>query len=276
MVPLDAIGGLLPSLGRTGVALQNISSLGLSLRSHGREEVVAQRLAAPRIIEFKGVTYSYREGDSRGFVVGPLDLTIHHGEIVFITGGNGSGKTTLMKLLVGLYRPDKGTILCDGEPITPATEAAYREQFSTVFSDYHLFDELLGLDRLHLDQEAEGYLEQLDLKNKVEVRDGKLSTTNLSQGQRKRLALLTAYLEGRPVYVFDEWAADQDPRFKSVFYHELITDLKRKGKTVIVISHDDHYYDGADRIVKLVDGRIEGPEPEFIPDHVSAEAGLAS
>jgi putative ATP-binding cassette transporter len=276
MVPLDAIGGLLPSLGRTGVALQNISSLGLSLRSHGREGTGVERLAAAGTIELKGVTFSYDGNDLRNFGVGPIDLTIHTGELVFITGGNGSGKTTLMKLLVGLYRPDKGTILCDGEPITLATEAAYRAQFSTIFSDYHLFDELLGLDPVHLDQEAAKYLEQLELKDKVEVRDGKLSTTNLSQGQRKRLALLTAYLEGRPIYVFDEWAADQDPQFKSVFYHELISDLKRKGRTVVVISHDDQYYHIADRIVKLVDGRIENLEPEFVPDRMSAEPVLRS
>jgi putative ATP-binding cassette transporter len=276
MVPLEAIGGLLPALGRTAAALQNISSLGLSLRSHGDDGVTPQLPVTPGDIELKGVTYSYCENDSRSFEIGPIDLTIHSGELIFIAGGNGSGKTTLMKLLVGLYRPDEGTILCDGQPITLATEAAYREQFSTVFSDYHLFDELIGLDRLHLDQQAAMYLRLLDLQDKVHIQDGKLSTTNLSQGQRKRLALLTAYLEGRPIYVFDEWAADQDPQFKSVFYHELIIGLKRSGRTVVVISHDDQYYHVADRIVKLVDGRLENLSPdEFVP-RMSAEAAIRS
>jgi putative ATP-binding cassette transporter len=274
MVPLDAIGSLLPSLGRTGVALHNIRSLGLSLRSRSCEEVGAQGLRAPGKIELKGVTYVYRENDSQRFEIGPIDLTIRNGELVFITGGNGSGKTTLMKLLVGLYKPDKGMILCDGELVASTTEPAYREQFSTVFSDYHLFDELLGLNHIHLDQEAATYLERLELKDKVEVQGGKLSTTNLSQGQRKRLALLTAYLEGRPIYVFDEWAADQDPRFKRVFYHELIEDLKRKGKTVVVISHDDHYYHVADQIVKLVDGQIQSLEAGCVADGMSKEACL--
>jgi putative ATP-binding cassette transporter len=89
------------------------------------------------------------------------------------------------------------------------------------------------------------------------VRDGVLSTINVSQGQRKRLALLTAYLEDRAIYLFDEWAADQDPVFKEIFYHQLLPELKARGKTVIVISHDDRYYHVADRIIKLDYGRIE-------------------
>ena len=100
-------------------------------------------------------------------------------------------------------------------------------------------------------------MRQLQLDHKVEITDGKLSTTDLSQGQRKRLALLTAYLENRPIYVFDEWAADQDPLFKQVFYYKLLQDLKESGKTVIVISHDDRYYDVADRIIKLEYGQLE-------------------
>jgi putative ATP-binding cassette transporter len=89
------------------------------------------------------------------------------------------------------------------------------------------------------------------------VRDGVLSTVDLSQGQRKRLALMTAYLEDRPIYLFDEWAADQDPVFKEVFYLALLPELKARGKTVIVISHDDHYFHVADRILKLDYGKIE-------------------
>jgi putative ATP-binding cassette transporter len=90
----------------------------------------------------------------------------------------------------------------------------------------------------------------------VKVEDGKLSTTDLSQGQRKRLALLTAYLEDRPIYLFDEWAADQDPHFKNVFYRELLPALRARGKTVFVISHDDRFYDVADRLIKLDYGKI--------------------
>ncbi|MGB8129136.1 MAG: hypothetical protein WCG81_05045 [Candidatus Angelobacter sp.] len=79
---------------------------------------------------------------------------------------------------------------------------------------------------------------------------------SLSQGQRKRLALLTAYLEDRPVYVFDEWSADQEPVFREVFYRHLLPALRDRSKTVVVISHDDRYFDVADRVIQLEYGRI--------------------
>ena len=108
-----------------------------------------------------------------------------------------------------------------------------------------------------MDRQAQKYLKQLQLDHKVKIEQGKLSTTTLSQGQRKRLALLTAYLEDRPIYLFDEWAADQDPNFKEIFYTQFLCELKNRGKTVLIISHDDHYFHLADRIVKLNYGKVE-------------------
>jgi putative ATP-binding cassette transporter len=104
----------------------------------------------------------------------------------------------------------------------------------------------------------------------VQVKDGTLSTIELSQGQRKRLALLTAFLEDRPFYIFDEWAADQDPFFREVFYLQLLPELKAKGKTVLVISHDDRYYSLGDRIIKLDYGKIEFDNPARETHHVAA------
>jgi putative ATP-binding cassette transporter len=179
------------------------------------------------------------------------------GEIVFVTGGNGSGKTTYAKLLTGLYVPTTGEIRCNGIAVNDENRFAYRQNFSTVFFDFFLFDCLLGLDASEADVEIADYLTTLDLAHKVDVRKGLLSTTELSQGQRKRLALLTAYLENRPIYVFDEWAADQDPMFKDVFYYQLLPALKRRGKAVVVISHDDRYFEIADRTIKLDSGRVD-------------------
>jgi putative ATP-binding cassette transporter len=179
------------------------------------------------------------------------------GELVFITGGNGSGKTTLAKLLIGLYVPQQGEIRLDGKPITNEHRDNYRQLFSVVFSDFYLFENLLGLSDFNIDTRAQDYLTKLQLDRCVQIKDRTLSTLELSQGQRKRLALLTAYLEDRPIYVFDEWAADQDPQFKEIFYFELLGRLKEAGKTVIVISHDDRYYHVADRVIKLNYGLIE-------------------
>lgn len=171
-------------------------------------------------------------------------------------GGNGSGKSTLAKLITGLYVPDSGEIRLNGISIDDGNREMYRQLFSTVFADFYLFDRLVGLQQVDLDERAKMYLDRLQLSDKVVVRDGKLSTTALSQGQRKRLALLTAYLEDRPIYLFDEWAADQDPLFREIFYQQLLPELKQRGKAVLVISHDDRYFHLADRLLKLDYGQI--------------------
>src|SRR5205814_6617774 len=170
-------------------------------------------------LELRGVVHSYhREQDNSNFVLGPIDLSFRPGELVFLVGGNGSGKSTLAKIITGLYLPEAGEIRLDGEVITNKNRDDYRQLFSAVFGDFYLFENLLGLENPKLDEQAEAYLEQLHLHHKVKVKNGSLSTTAVSQGQRKRLALLTAYLEDRPFYLFDEWASDQDPHFKKVFY----------------------------------------------------------
>ncbi|WP_330252078.1 ATP-binding cassette domain-containing protein [Nocardia sp. NBC_00565] len=191
-----------------------------------------------------------------GFRLGPLDLVFEPGQITFIVGGNGSGKSTLAKLITGLYVPQTGSLSLNGEPIDHQNIEWFRQNSSAIFTDFHLFEEYLGFDRPGLDGEVRRYLEQLQIAHKVTVRDGRLSTIDLSQGQRKRLALLTALLEDRQIYVFDEWAADQEPKFRDVFYKEILADLKKRGKTVIVITHDDRYFDCADQLVKLDFGRV--------------------
>ena len=196
--------------------------------------------------------------EDRQFVLGPLDLTINAGEILYIVGGNGSGKTTLAMLILGLYQPDEGRILLDGREITADNIDTYRQNFSAVFADFHLFEQVLDADGGTLDARVQHYLEVLGMAHKVRVVDGRYTTLNLSTGQRKRLALVSAYLEDRPIYLFDEWAADQDPVFKRVFYTELLPELKSRGKAVIVITHDDAYFSCADRILKLEDGHPAG------------------
>jgi putative ATP-binding cassette transporter len=177
--------------------------------------------------------------------------------MVFVVGGNGSGKTTLAKIIIGLYSPEQGEVRLNGELITENLSEYYRQHFSSVFSDFFLFESLLGVDRFELDARAREYLLKLHLDHKVTVKDGVLSTTDLSRGQRKRLALLTAYLEDRPFYIFDEWASDQDPVFKEIFYTQLLPELKRRGKTLIVITHDEKYFHLADRLLALEYGKLQ-------------------
>jgi putative pyoverdin transport system ATP-binding/permease protein len=281
MTPIEVLNMLVPSISRAQVALQKVDKLGLSLaaKSTEKEAKVAEVLPAWETVELRGVAHTYyREAENSHFTLGPIDLTLTPGELVFITGGNGSGKTTLAKLLIGLYAPEDGELRINGEPVTDENRDWYRQHFTVVFSDFFLFDSLLGLEAPKLDEKAREYLVKLQLNHKLEVKEGVLSTTDLSQGQRKRLALLTAYLEDRSIYLFDEWAADQDPTFKQIFYHSLLPELKARGKTVIVISHDDHYYDVADRLIKLADGKLEYDQEQLesreqlsLADHTQAQ-----
>jgi len=256
--PIQVVMGDVPDLGRANVSIRKTEQLGISLLEEAPDTI--ERRIAPSwgSIELRGVTHSYyREDKDSSFVLGPISLSLRPGELVFLTGGNGSGKTTLAKLILGLYLPEEGGIWCDGERVSEENVGIYRQRFSAVFSDFFLFENLLGLGSPGLDDQALHYLQVLQLDKKVRVQEGRLSTTALSQGQRKRLALLTAYLEDRSIYLFDEWAADQDPLFKEMFYKELLPELKARGKTVVVISHDDHYYSCADRLIKLDSGRLE-------------------
>jgi putative pyoverdin transport system ATP-binding/permease protein len=272
--PLLIVMGSVPAFSRAKIALAKLAELDLSLDKFPAEAEADNAPATPlHDLTFSHVKHSYGDGDNN-FVLGPIDLNLRAGELVFLTGGNGSGKTTLAKVLTGLYVPEDGELSFNGQPLTDANRDSFRQNFSTVFSDGFIFETLLGLDKPELDQEARDYLAQFQIDHKVQVKDGVLSTIDLSQGQRKRLALLTAYLENRPVYVFDEWAADQDPQFREVFYYQLLPGLIAKGKTVIVISHDDRYYHVADRIISLDYGKIVRDEYAGSP-RISSELALA-
>ena len=204
------------------------------------------------------VTYEYQSSESSGyqFVLGPINARFKRGEVTFITGGNGSGKSTFAKLLTGLYQPTSGQVFLDADQVNTLGEGEqYRKNFSTIFSDFYVFKHVLNnKGQLASDDRVNHYLKLLKLDKKVSVKEGVLSTISLSHGQRKRLALLQSYIEDTPVCLFDEWAADQDPYFRQFFYQELLPDMKKKGKAVIVISHDDRYFHLSDKLYKFEAG----------------------
>jgi putative ATP-binding cassette transporter len=194
-------------------------------------------------------------GDEPGFGIGPLDLMLRRGEMIFITGGNGTGKSTLLRLLTGLYHPAAGHIRLDEAMVTVANQQAYRNMISTVFGDYHLFRRLYVMPPGGVEL-VEERLHAMELSGKTALQDDRFTSLDLSAGQRRRLALLVALLQDRPILVLDEVAADFDPSFRRHFYEEMLPALKARGKTIVAASHDDRFFHVADRIVQLEDGRI--------------------
>ncbi len=262
MGPLAGLLGSLSVFSRANVSLRKVEELGLALSTQsdhkrGPDSAMSAPGEAFRSLELVNVTHHYyREREDDNFILGPIDFTFRPGELVFLIGGNGSGKSTLAKVITGLYPPAGGEIRLNGRVIDDHNRDDYRQYFSTVFSDYFLFDRITGGASAGADQRAADYLKHLHLDHKVAIKEGVFSTTQLSQGQRKRLALLCAYLEDRPFYLFDEWASDQDPLFKDVFYTKLLPELKARNKAVLVITHDDRYFSLADRLVRLDYGKI--------------------
>lgn len=259
--PLSSLVAAIPVFSNAAVALSNIMQLEAELqRFHERLPAPApadvERMQAFHTIGFRSIEFCHR--DSRGdvtFRVGPLDLTIARGDTVFIVGGNGSGKSTLLKVITALYRPDGGRILVDGNAVPPAEFPAYRSCFTAIFSDYHLFSRMYGLEHVPPEKVVR-LLQLMRLEDKTSYRDGRFETQDLSTGQRKRLAMIVALLEDRPFYVLDEWAADQDPEFREFFYKQLLPGLKEEGKTLLVASHDDRYFHLADKVYRMENGGL--------------------
>jgi cyclic peptide transporter len=218
------------------------------------------------------VEYEYRSESGESFVLGPINYEFRAGEIIFITGGNGSGKSTLAKIITGLYSPHKGVVSVNGLLVGSDSLGSL---FSAIFADFYLFEKLYGIDQEHPPALIGQYLNQLRIQDKVKVSEGRFSTTKLSTGQRKRLALLLSYLEDKPICLFDEWAADQDPEFRRFFYEVLLPELRELGKCVIAITHDDQYFHLCDKLIEMKMGKIVAGSTQHYFSHVAAKAAGA-
>ncbi|MGD8105462.1 multidrug ABC transporter permease/ATP-binding protein [Pantoea sp. FN0302] len=248
--PLLQAVGALPTLLSAQVAFNKLRSF--QLAEWHEHFSTTSAVADWQTLELRDLVFHY--GDN-GFSVGPINLTLKRGELVFLIGGNGSGKSTLAMLLTGLYQPVSGTILLDGEAVTDIER--YRHLFSAVFTDVHLFDRLIGPDAQPASPVlVQQWLERLKMQDKLKLDGNRVVNLQLSKGQSKRLALLLAAAEQRDILLLDEWAADQDPHFRRVFYRELLPWLQQSGKTVFAISHDDHYFIHADRLLEMREGEL--------------------
>lgn len=250
--PLITAVGAFPTMMQAHVAFKAIEALKLSpLTDCNTDEL---NFTNWQKIQFHRVSYQY---DNNAFSLKPIDFTLHRGEVIFVIGKNGSGKSTLSYLLSGLYMPTNGYIILDQTIISEKNITSYHQLFSSVFTDFYLFTHLMRGDGEKANTTMiNQWLTDLQLNNKVAINGSELNTTQLSQGQRKRLALLVAALEQKSILILDEWAADQDPNFRKVFYENLLPILKNQGYTIFAISHDDKYFEHADRIIEMTDGQL--------------------
>ncbi|MES2296362.1 MAG: cyclic peptide export ABC transporter [Pseudomonadota bacterium] len=271
--PIAGILSMMRQLQMGSIAVARIAGLGGHLEEiDGTADAGA--MANWKRFGVREVSYRYPQADAAaeaGFALAPATLEFKRGQINFIVGGNGSGKSTLSKLISLHYKPASGSVYFDGQAVDAGNLLAARSRLGVIFSNYYLFRKLYrpltGADQVKID----AWLDALALRGKTEFVDGQFSTTKLSDGQRRRLALLVALLEDRDIYVFDEWAADQDPAFKQVFYRDILQEMKRNNKLVIVITHDDRYFDCADRVIFMDSGRVtEVREQDCAPAPIRA------
>ncbi len=250
--PLLSAVGALPTLLSAQVAFNKLNKF--SLAPYRAEFPQPQAHPHWQTLELRDITFHYPDNS---FAVGPINMTLKRGELVFLIGGNGSGKSTLAMLLTGLYQPLSGQILVDGQPMAADKPEDYRKLFSAVFTDVWLFDRLLGPEGKVADPTlVEKWLGYLQMNHKLRLDDGKILDLKLSKGQKKRVALLLALAEDRDIIMLDEWAADQDPHFRREFYQVLLPLMKEMGKTLFAISHDDHYFQHADRLLEMRGGQL--------------------
>lgn len=260
--PLSSVVAGIPAYTRSDIAIRNILLLeaeldNLKVDPPSFNDSRYKQLREFKELNFEGLEFHYFDRNKdKTFSVGPIDLNIKRGETIFLIGGNGSGKSTLLKLMTALYRPSSGRIMVDKTHVTPNYMQEYRELYSAIFADFHLFDQLYGVKDWDPDT-VEGFIKEMRLTDKTEFKDGVFSNINLSTGQRKRIAMIVSKLENRDVYIFDEWAADQDPQFTEYYYYTLLPELKNAGKTMIIVSHDDSkFFSIADRVLKMDDGKL--------------------
>jgi len=261
MGPIEMMVGAIPIFDRATVAVENIEQLEAKLNQINKEfyPVIPDKVAEFKqfsMLHCHNITFNYLDKENiTSFHAGPLNFTVKKGEVLFIVGGNGSGKSTLLKLLTGLYHPFTGSIYVDDEEIDKYYYPSYRELFAIIFTDFHLFDRLYGLKDVD-EKQLRSLLKLMELDKKTKYIDGHFTNLNLSTGQKKRLAFIAAVLEDKQIYIFDEWAADQDPIFRKYFYEDMLQEMKSKGKTVIAVSHDDRYFHVADRVLKMEYGQL--------------------
>ena len=270
LMPFEQIVTSYPSVIGTLVSYMRINDLSRDLAVvEGVVEHPIEKAAPFRKITLRDIETRYNSRETSSFSLGPLDFELRSGEVVFLVGSNGSGKTTFMNLLCGLLDPTAGSIEVDGKLLAPEDMGGYRAHFSAIFTQFHVFRQLYGLEIVTPEQ-ADGMIETVGLTGITQIRSEGISRLDLSAGQKRRLALAIALLEDRNVLVLDEFVADQDPEKRDYFFRTLVPWLKAQGKTVVVSTHDLAWLDCCDRVITFENGKMSEQKRSAPADAVAS------
>jgi putative ABC transport system ATP-binding protein len=219
------------------------------------------------MIELQGVSRTVPSGDSMLTILHPLDLRIESGRVIAITGPSGSGKSTLLGLLAGLDAPSTGRILIDGSDITVMSEDALARFRGTrigfVFQFFHLLPSLTALENVRVPLEIAGAADagpRADaLLNEVGLAPRRHHyPSQLSGGEQQRVAIARALANNPPILLADEPTGNLDSGTGHQVIDLLIDVNRRRGTTVVLVTHDAELAQRADRTIALRDGKIVG------------------
>ncbi len=264
LTPFEQVISSYPSVIGTMVSFQRVSDLDDKLLKHGHLSAKpGATLNELHDISLRGITAVHESREHSNFVLGPVDFDVKAGDVVQLIGSNGSGKTTFMNVLAGLHDFKSGTFSVDGKPLGPEEFVHYRERVSAIFTHYHVFKRMHGLESAN-GEDLASVLEKVRLQDITGFENGKITRIDLSAGQKRRLALAIALLEDRDILILDEFVADQDPGQREYFFKTLVPALKARGKTLVISTHDLQWTEYCDRLYRFENGQITELKKEAI------------
>ena len=234
----------------------------------------------PQVIAFENVSFQYPGSDN--WVLQDVSFKIHRGEKLSIVGRNGAGKSTAIKILCGLYQPQRGRVLIDGVDLQKIPKEVYRKMLATVFQDFKLFSfsiaENLALGEVFDGEKAEKIFAELGLDKRLQSLPEGTDTylyhdyengIECSGGEAQKIALARCRYRDTAVMVLDEPTSALDPRTEMEIFEDM--DKMAKGKTVVYISHRLSSCRLSDRIIVFDAGEVvqEGTHEELVKEEAS-------